>query len=86
MIAMTVQLTENIDRLRAVNLELWEIEDNIRDHEQRQAFDTRFIELARSVYHKNDLRASLKRDINALLNSKACGRKRLRELRFLGRV
>ena len=30
----------------------------------------RFIELARSVYQKNDLRAALKRQINTLLKSK----------------
>lgn len=69
-IAPSPQLVHLADRLRAVNLELWEIEEEIRDHERRQAFDERFIELARSVYHKNDLRAALKREINTLLNSR----------------
>src|SRR5437016_4713493 len=43
--------------LKAVNQRLWVIEDDIRDQERVQAFDARFIELARSVYFENDERA-----------------------------
>jgi hypothetical protein len=35
--------------LQAVNERLWVIEDDIRDKERAQAFDARFIELARAV-------------------------------------
>jgi hypothetical protein len=55
--------------LREVNLALWEIEDEIRTKEASQAFDERFIALARSVYQTNDRRAEIKRRINELLGS-----------------
>lgn len=58
-----------IDSLRRVNLELWQIEDDIRAKEAAARFDAEFIALARSVYLKNDRRAALKRDINSLLRS-----------------
>lgn len=56
--------------LEAVNRELWDIEDEIRDCERRGDFGARFIELARAVYHKNDRRAALKRDLNERLGSR----------------
>lgn len=55
--------------LKQVNEALWEIEDGIRDEERDRRFGERFIELARSVYHTNDRRAALKREINTLLGS-----------------
>ena len=51
-------------RLKAVNEKLWDIEDRIRDKERAQAFDADFVALARSVYHANDERAAIKREIN----------------------
>ena len=32
-------------------------------------FDDEFIQLARSVYHQNDIRAAVKKEINELLGS-----------------
>jgi hypothetical protein len=58
-----------IEQLRAVNEELWEIEDKIREREAEGDFGQRFIQLARSVYKKNDLRAAIKRQINLALGS-----------------
>jgi len=55
--------------LRNVNAQLWDIEDRIRERERDKNFDAQFIELARSVYRTNDLRAELKQRINALLGS-----------------
>jgi len=55
--------------LKAVNEALWEIEDRIRVKEKAQAFDAEFVELARSVYFRNDERATFKRDINLKLGS-----------------
>lgn len=61
-------LLENIseirDQLRAVNCELWDIEDRIRIKESLGEFDKEFIELARSVYFRNDVRAAHKRAIS----------------------
>ena len=56
-------------RLRAVNEALWDIEDHIRLKEKAKAFDVEFIELARSVYIRNDERAAVKRAINEKLGS-----------------
>ena len=56
-------------QLRDVNAVLWDIEDQIRDCERAQDFGDRFVALARAVYHTNDRRAALKRQINDLLGS-----------------
>lgn len=55
--------------LREINSQLWEVEDKIRACEQRLDFGDEFIALARSVYHTNDQRAVLKRQINELTGS-----------------
>lgn len=57
-------------RLKKVNEDLWDIEDRIRLKEKAQAFDAEFIELARSVYFRNDDRAAIKREINQALGSR----------------
>jgi hypothetical protein len=62
-------LDENINELKKVNEQLWDIEDKIRDKESEQAFDEKFIELARSVYFTNDKRAEIKRAINTKTGS-----------------
>jgi hypothetical protein len=59
-----------IAELKKVNETLWDIEDKIRDCERQKDFGKTFIELARSVYHQNDRRSALKRQINDLLGSK----------------
>ncbi|MDO1558866.1 DUF6165 family protein [Brevundimonas sp. 2R-24] len=56
-------------RLKAINAELWDIEDGKRRCEREQRFDDGFIQLARQVYLKNDERAALKREINLLTGS-----------------
>jgi hypothetical protein len=56
--------------LKAVNEALWRIEDDIRLCERNGDFGAGFVELARSVYHQNDRRAVLKRQINDLLGSR----------------
>lgn len=62
-------LAELSDDLKSVNDALWEIEDEIRAYEAKGDFGARFVELARSVYHKNDERAAIKREINERLGS-----------------
>jgi hypothetical protein len=63
------QVTQLRQHLLDVNGELWNIEDAKRQCEVAQTFDEKFIQLARSVYLKNDLRATLKKQINHLTNS-----------------
>ena len=72
---------EEWTRLRDVNGQLWEIEDEIRDKERAGEFDARFIELARAVYVTNDERASAKRRINTKLGSTLVEEKSYREYR-----
>jgi hypothetical protein len=56
-------------QLSAVNQLLWQIEDDIRECERQADFGERFVELARAVYHRNDERAAIKRQINDLCGS-----------------
>ena len=56
-------------QLLEVNLELWKIEDRIRELEKEQDFGKEFIETARSVYFKNDLRSKIKKEINKTTGS-----------------
>jgi hypothetical protein len=58
-----------VDRLRATNERLWAIEDAVREHEAVGDFGPDFVALSRSVYRTNDLRAALKRELNAQLDS-----------------
>ena len=53
-----------LTKLFQVNQRLWKIEDRLREKEKLQEFDEEFIELARSVYKTNDLRAQIKKEIN----------------------
>lgn len=56
-------------RLDAVNRDLWDIENLLRQEESKGDFGPAFVSLARSVYKKNDERAALKRKINRFLQS-----------------
>jgi len=65
--------------LLKVNKDLWQVEDDIRDKELRQEFDSSFIILARKVYRFNDERASIKKSINKVLNSELVEEKSYKE-------
>jgi hypothetical protein len=65
----SAELADLTIALKQVNLELWHIEDDIRERERAKDFGPEFIALARSVYQTNDRRAALKREINLLLQS-----------------
>ena len=56
-------------RMKSINEDLWEIEDDIRDQEKAKNFGERFIELARAVYVTNDQRAEAKKELNLYLGS-----------------
>ena len=72
-IANLNNMPENIKSLKTelknVNLRLWDVEDSIREKELAGEFDKAFIELARSVYRLNDVRAKTKQSINLILQS-----------------
>jgi hypothetical protein len=64
-------LERELDELRAINDRLWQAEDAIRACESAGDFGPAFVDLARSIYHINDLRAALKRRVNDALGSTA---------------
>jgi hypothetical protein len=62
-------ITYEREALKLVNRRLWHIENHKRLCEKNQTFDSEFIDLARQVYLKNDLRAEIKRRINTMVGS-----------------
>jgi tetratricopeptide (TPR) repeat protein len=55
--------------LKAINEELWRVEDAIRAKEAAAEFDADFIALARAIYRRNDERSAVKREIDIALGS-----------------
>jgi len=70
--------------LKNVNINLWEIEDGIREKELAGEFDKVFIELARSVYRLNDVRTKIKRSINSILRSELVEEKSYKDFQLQG--
>ena len=68
-----IKLTKNLEKLiiqlKEINLKLWNIEDKKRICEKNKDFGQTFIDLSRSVYLNNDMRANIKSKINKLLGS-----------------
>lgn len=62
-------IVEEREALKIVNRRLWHIENFKRESEKNQTFGEEFIENARQVYLKNDLRAEIKRKINIMAGS-----------------
>ena len=79
--ASKIDIVAERAQLKAVNEALWDIEDRIRLKEKAQAFDTEFVELARSVYFRNDERAAIKRAINLKLGSQLVEEKSYQDYR-----
>ena len=68
-IKFTNELKDLFNKLKKVNLNLWDIEDKLRICEKNKDFGEKFIELARGVYFNNDSRSKIKSEINKLLGS-----------------
>jgi hypothetical protein len=64
-----IDLSADAQALEAVNGTLWDVEDQLREHEAARCFDAAFIELARAVYVTNDERATIKKRVNRVLGS-----------------
>ena len=58
-----------LNQLLDVNQLLWKIEDDLRVLEKYQDFGEVFVKQARSVYKTNDIRSSIKKEINDKYNS-----------------
>ena len=63
-------LNNNVQKLQAINEELWDIENIKREYEANKDFGESFIKVSRDVHFKNDIRASIKKEINLLSDSK----------------
>ena len=63
-------LKKYIQELQEINEELWDIENTKRECEANKEFGEIFIKISRDVHFKNDIRASIKKEINLLSNSK----------------
>ena len=57
------------EQLKGINLELWDIEESIRNCERERSFEEKFIDLSRKIYIKNDLRFEIKNQINRRFSS-----------------
>ena len=66
----TPEIKKHFSELYEINLELWKIEDKIREKEKQSDFGNEFVSLARSVYFTNDKRAEIKKKINLISGSK----------------
>jgi hypothetical protein len=67
-------------------LRLWDVEDSIREKELAGEFDKAFIELARSVYRLNDVRAKTKQSINLILQSELVEEKSYKDFQVQGNL
>ena len=65
----TPEIKKHFSELYEINLELWKIEDKIREKEKQSDFGNEFVSLARSVYFTNDKRAEIKKKINFISGS-----------------
>ena len=63
------QISNLRDRLKEINLTLWDIENGKRKAEKENNFNEEFVKLARNVYKFNDERAKIKLEINNKLGS-----------------
>ena len=52
------------EKLKSINEELWDIEDDIREEERNKDWGEDFVKLARAVYFTNDKRSDVKKEIN----------------------
>ena len=63
-------LKKYVQELQEINEQLWDIENTKRECEANKEFGDIFIKISRDVHFKNDLRASIKKEINLLTDSK----------------
>ena len=62
-------MPELTDELDEVNATLWDVEEQLRALDAKEAFGDTFVALARSVYRLNDRRAAHKKQINLRVGS-----------------
>ena len=55
---------ELYDQLQHANSKLWNLEDNIRQKSKKNEYDDQYISFAENIHKTNDLRASIKKQLN----------------------
>ena len=63
------RLADCYARLKAVNEQMWDVQDGLRACEADRRFDAAFIELARAVAVRNGERVAIKNEINRISGS-----------------
>ena len=58
------QSDELFDKLKKINLSLWELEDLVREKSLNKQFDQAYIQCTESIHKTNDQRYTIKREIN----------------------
>ena len=76
--AQAPSLRELKDGLRAVNEQMWDVQDALRAKEAAQDFGADFIGLARAVAARNGERIGIKNEINRLAGSQFVEEKQYR--------
>lgn len=69
LVAATPALDGFYDRLKAVNEQMWDVQDGLREREAAKDFDDGFVQLARAVAVRNGERVAIKNEINRLAGS-----------------
>lgn len=75
----SVQYNNFYSSLLSTNSDLWDIEDEIRELENKKSFEKDFIAAARAVYITNDERFNIKTQINTFFGSSIVEQKELKK-------
>ncbi|UWX03800.1 hypothetical protein H1235_14490 [Pseudoxanthomonas sp. NC8] len=78
LVAQAAALRELKTSLRAVNEQMWDVQDALRAKEAAQDFGAEFIALARAVAARNGERIGIKNEINRLAGSQFVEEKQYR--------
>jgi adenine C2-methylase RlmN of 23S rRNA A2503 and tRNA A37 len=62
-------LDELFNKLKDINITLWEKEDEKRSYEKNSDFDGNFIKVSRDIHFLNDDRSKIKLEINKITGS-----------------
>jgi len=63
------KLDELFNKLKKINVTLWEIEDEKRSYEKNSDFGDKFIKVSRDIHFLNDDRSKVKLEINKITGS-----------------
>jgi len=63
------KLDELFNKLKKINMTLWESEDQKRSYEKNSDFSDKFIKVSRDIHFLNDDRSKIKLEINKITDS-----------------